>query len=728
MLPAGQAPFSYDLRGRVRGLDLRRLPASLKVPSADTRLNADYHAAGSGSRSVAVEATLQDSIVAGASIAAPGTASFSWRGGTIAYAADAVIGNLDLQRIGRAFDVTALDDARYKSALNGHVVARGSGTTLADLALTAAATLEDSSVASGTFDHADARHDGRRRHPARQGVRRVRGRGSRRHLRQTRHRRQNRGDARRRCHSGEHLPRRVHRRGRQAEGRLNLGPSTLAGLTIGSAAVDGTYRDAAAQIRQLDVHGPDVNVRASGTLAVNDSGQSKLVVHADTPSLEAVTRRFDRKASGTASADATVTGNARDLRVAGTLTGNDLEFSGQSALQLAADFKLQVPDLAFARAQISATTHATFAVVAGQNVNELTAKTDYHDQNIAFDVAAKQSQRSLSAGGSLVLNPEQQQVILDRLNLQTQNVEWQTAPGGRAEIRYGGGAMSVKGFRLVSGNQEITADGTFGAPEDSMILSARNMSLAAIDALLLRPQMVSGTLNASAEISGVREAPKVAGKFEVTQGAFRQVHFNALAGTVDVRSARHQARRQARPVADELARGKRLCAGRGVHEPVAPRQSQRSRRIVKGGFVRPSRQQHGDRPRAGTGPDAGTDQRERHGAGHHRYHGCGDPHPSGVVIVENGAFTVAPTGVTYTDLDGRIELESDRIHIVDIEVLDNDKQPLSITGDLGDSRAATRRPQRECHGSQFQDHQEQARRPAHGQRSADHRRPVAAES
>jgi hypothetical protein len=41
-----------------------------------------------------------------------------------------------------------------------------------------------------------------------------------------------------------------------------------------------------------------------------------------------------------------------------------------------------------------------------------------------------------------------------------------------------------------------------------------------------------------------------------------------------------------------------------------------------------------------------------------------------------------PTGVTYTNLNGRIELEPDRIHIADIEVLDNDKQPLSIVGDL----------------------------------------------
>jgi translocation and assembly module TamB len=59
-----------------------------------------------------------------------------------------------------------------------------------------------------------------------------------------------------------------------------------------------------------------------------------------------------------------------------------------------------------------------------------------------------------------------------------------------------------------------------------------------------------------------------------------------------------------------------------------------------------------------------------------------DPRPNGNVTIQRAAFTVEPTGVTYTNLEGRIDLQSDRVHIDEIRVLDNHQSPLSITGDL----------------------------------------------
>src|SRR4029453_208943 len=61
---------------------------------------------------------------------------------------------------------------------------------------------------------------------------------------------------------------------------------------------------------------------------------------------------------------------------------------------------------------------------------------------------------------------------------------------------------------------------------------------------------------------------------------------------------------------------------------------------------------------------------------------AGDPHPSGVIDIENGAFRVAPTGVTYTGVSGRVDLLSDRLHIDEIKVLDNRQRVLSVGGDL----------------------------------------------
>ena len=39
-------PLAFDLRGRARGLDLRRLPRDLKVPPVESTITADYHVAG----------------------------------------------------------------------------------------------------------------------------------------------------------------------------------------------------------------------------------------------------------------------------------------------------------------------------------------------------------------------------------------------------------------------------------------------------------------------------------------------------------------------------------------------------------------------------------------------------------------------------------------------------------------------------------------------------------
>src|SRR5439155_6976291 len=128
----------------------------------------------------------------------------------------------------------------------------------------------------------------------------------------------------------------------------------------------------------------------------------------------------------------------------------------------------KVPELRFADATISANTHGTFVSFAGQNINDLTAKTDYHQKQLDFDATAKQPQRSLQAGGSAILHPDHQEVHLKSLSLQTAGMTWQLAPGSTPAIRYAGDAVAVKDLDLVNGNQRMSADGTFGRPGQTM--------------------------------------------------------------------------------------------------------------------------------------------------------------------------------------------------------------------------------------------------------------------
>ena len=69
VLPEGRRQVSYDLQGTATDVDLRRLPASMRAPKLDTVLSlADYHVKGTGT-TVTGSATLNQSLVEGATIA-----------------------------------------------------------------------------------------------------------------------------------------------------------------------------------------------------------------------------------------------------------------------------------------------------------------------------------------------------------------------------------------------------------------------------------------------------------------------------------------------------------------------------------------------------------------------------------------------------------------------------------------------------------------------------------
>ena len=124
----------------------------------------------------------------------------------------------------------------------------------------------------------------------------------------------------------------------QADGKVTLQPSTIGGVEITRANVDGTYKNATGEIRTLEIVGRDVNVQASGTLALDDTGQSNLKVHADSPSLAEIGKLVDQPITGIGKIDATITGNKRELQATGTLVGDDVKYRDNGALTVSSDF------------------------------------------------------------------------------------------------------------------------------------------------------------------------------------------------------------------------------------------------------------------------------------------------------------------------------------------------------------------------------------------------------
>ena len=79
-------------------------------------------------------------------------------------------------------------------------------------------------------------------------------------------------------------------------------------------------------------------------------------------------------------------------------------------------------------------------------------------------MTARQPNRALSAAGAVSLQPDQQELKLQRLGFESSGVRLQLAPDATAVVRYGGNVVDVDNLKLTSGDAEIAIDGSFGAP------------------------------------------------------------------------------------------------------------------------------------------------------------------------------------------------------------------------------------------------------------------------
>ena len=668
----------FDVSGHVRNVDLRNMPRDLRVPPAESHVSADYHASGSvttgktTTADVIGEMKFLPSTVADATIADGSRVGFGVHGSDISYDADATVSNIDLQRVGADFKVAALADDRYKSDINAHLAAKGTGTTPQTMNVDASGTVSDTTVMGGRIPNLDfsAQVAGDTAHvtaygsfagfdpAAASGNDKLKGEVG--------------GDLNVDA-TVSNVSNGVTLDSVSATAQVDLGSSTIGGLEISRANIDGDYEQSTGDVRDLEIVGRDVNVNGYGTIALTDDGQSRFTLHADSPSLDTIGHLVNVPITGIAKVDATITGNRRQLQAQGNITGDGVKYGDNGALTASSDFTATIPDLKPADGTVSANTHATFVTIAGQNINEVQAKTDYAHENVDFDVNAKQPQRSLAVGGAVTLHPDHQEVHLRSLNLQSQGVAWQLADGVQPAIQYGGNAVTLKDLRLANGDQQINADGTFGRPGDSLKVSLNRIDVATIDALLLRPPQLSGRLDATATISGTKDSPQVDAQFGVDQGGFRQFKYDSLKGSVKYTGTAVDldARLQQNPTTWLEAKG---------HAPMA---------LFNGTSAHSSEKVdlHVDSSAVDLGLVQGFTTALTKVTGTLEAHlavtgTAADPNPSGSIVIQNGAFNLAPTGVNYTGLDGRIDLQADRVHIDHIKVLDNQQKPMTIAGDL----------------------------------------------
>ena len=341
-VPRKQEPVSYDLRGDFRGVDLARLPKQLKLPAARTNVNGSYHASGAGSASLRGDVRLAESDVPGAHLVQGSTVTFSMKSGgrrsalQADYTADVTAERVDLQQVGRAFAVKALEEDRYRTLLNVHAQANGRGTSPASMEAALRGELTDSTLFAGRvpqlafdvrLDHDDLR---------------VKAAGTIADLNPglVSGRPQLKGmvaasvdvDA-----TIAHLSAGVDLDAVEATTSVSLSPSEVNGLRLDRGCLDASYHAQTIDVRTLDVNGPDGTLQARGTVSLAPDGASALTVHADLPDLAEVGKLAKQELTGMATVDAAVTGSRNNLVVKGTLKGSGLSSGNNGALTLSSD-------------------------------------------------------------------------------------------------------------------------------------------------------------------------------------------------------------------------------------------------------------------------------------------------------------------------------------------------------------------------------------------------------
>jgi hypothetical protein len=675
--------LALDLSGRASNLDLRNLPPQVKAPGVPSNLQLDYTVSGRGPV-YSGDVTLGTSTLAGATIAQGTTGHFRVGAGAPSYAAKGQVASLDVQQVGRGFGITALAVDRYRSSINATFDVSGSGGGAYPLTLDATGTATNSELFGASFARLDFTTN------IAGGSAHVKAAGDFAHLNPAVVSGNDRVagslngqldvDTTIRDYAAGIRPESI-----DAAGHVALSGSRIAGIDIDSATIDGQFANRVGNIDALSIMGADLAVTGHGPLVLDESGNSNLELHLETPSLAKVgTLAGQDNLTGGAVVDATVSGNARKLTVWGNVHGSNVGQGDNNALALDSTFDVTIPNLDAAAMTAHAQTTATFVELAGQRINGMYADTTYGNQLLQFSVDAKQEQRQLDAGGEVVFHTDHQEIHLPELILRSQQIEWRTPANAMSSIQYSKDRIAVQNVELVSGDQRIVANGVVGgSAAEPLKVQASNVDVAQLNQLALgQPGEIAGRLTANATVSGPTSAPRVAGDFTLTQGAFRMFTFESLGGTVDY----------AQP---------------GVNLDVKLQQNATQWLTAKGyapvslfRATPPEMRDTHTSPAAGESIDlqvesspidlgiiqgftsyvsnvTGTLQ------ANFKVGGSGyDPHLDGAIEVHNGAFELPDLGTSYTGFDTRIDLAPDTVKISEMKIVDNHGSPMTVGGQL----------------------------------------------
>jgi translocation and assembly module TamB len=321
------------------------------------------------------------------------------------------------------------------------------------------------------------------------------------------------------------------------------------------------------------------------------------------------------------------------------------------------------------------------------------ARIGYGEDRATFDVNASSGDRRVHVAGTADLStPGERRIALTAAGVSIGEQTWVLDAARQPAIALLPNEVQVRDVHFDDGTGQIVeAVGTFAlkAPaESSLHVSVRGLDLLPIEELAGQenPEF-AGLLNGVARITGPAGMPEVLGSFAVSQGRYRELLFQRIAGAVH-----YDDKRVGVDVVVEQAPGVTLAVNGSV--PLALFTSSDATAAEAGGAggaapIDLNIESSAIGLQVATGLTTGIEQVTGTATVKLRVTGTADsPLFDGGVTLNGGAFTVPATGRRYTDLTSRITFEPGRMKVDDLKVLDEEGDALQVSGVLGLRRRA----------------------------------------
>ena len=671
-------PFPFRFQGRTTGIDLRRVPAAIPVPRVESLLTFDYDVSGRFAQPFIVgRATFAPSAFLGATIRDGTVGSIDTQQTPLRYSGDGEIDGVNLHRFGEELDVGWLQQARYAGMVSGHFGVDGAGTTAATLALTGRGRLKRAELFSGTLSDADvslaiadgtlrASYDGRfaaidpaipfadpSLESALTGFGTVTAtvRGL--------------------------LTRPVTLDDYDVAGTLTLGPSRVRDLRLDTGSVNATLRDSTVTIAQIDVRGPAIEGRGSGTVAFTDAATSDFGYDLTRAELSQLPSLIGQDVGGTLATTGRLTGPWTALRAAGDASATHLDAFGINALTMSGHYDVTVPSGDAVHATGRVTGRGDFLTVLGQALLEASGTVTYDAQRLGFDVGLTQQKgRDGRLAGAVALRPDQREASLLDLTITLGRLPWRLATtNSPATVSWSPEQVAVTPIEFRTGNNDERVgiagswrrDGT-----GALHVTATHLFLDTLQAAFERPTLYGGVIDLDATIRGTRERPDASGTVTIANGRIERVSYQQLrtqfryAGqSFDVDARLDQAPGVWITAVGKVPLGLVIADSSELPIDLAIKSSTISLGLIEG-ITDVVRDVTGNITLDVTA--IGTSR---------------DPHMAGAVTVTNAGFRVASTGSKYTNVRASLALGRDRITVESLHVEDAGGHALDVHGSLG---------------------------------------------